>query len=96
MIGWLLVLAQSVGRGYLLTATASLVVTAGTVVAVSESDLVATAPPPESPVPEPTEIQPGTGTSRNWAGYAARDIMTAMAKMATHDATSPPRPPANR
>ena len=30
------------------------------------------------------------------AGYAARDIMTAMAKMATHDATSPPRPPANR
>jgi hypothetical protein len=32
----------------------------------------ATAPPPDSPAPAPPDIQPGTGTSRNWAGYAAR------------------------
>src|SRR5713226_3551868 len=28
--------------------------------------------PPESPAPPPPEVQPGSGTSRNWSGYAAR------------------------
>jgi Peptidase A4 family len=32
----------------------------------------ATTPPPESPAPPPPDLQPGTGTSRNWSGYAAR------------------------
>jgi peptidase A4-like protein len=32
----------------------------------------ATAPPPEAPSPPPPDVQPGTGTSRNWSGYAAR------------------------
>src|SRR5258708_37107417 len=30
------------------------------------------APPPDSPAPPARDVQPGTGTSRNWSGYAAR------------------------
>jgi len=29
-------------------------------------------PPPESPAPPPPDVRPGSGTSRNWSGYAAR------------------------
>ncbi len=29
-------------------------------------------PLPDSPAPPPPDVQPGTGTSRNWSGYAAR------------------------
>jgi len=32
----------------------------------------APAPPPDDPPAPPPDIQPGTGTSRNWSGYAAR------------------------